>query len=157
MNLLTTLGANISHQKASNHNADHKKASTNSRRYLYFLFALSLATGLYSGSQAGLIAAKAGLAQILLDKAWRTSKSSLHPVKPWPWADTYPVGKLSVERLGESHIVLNADNGEAMAFGPASVVLPGDTSGGLSVGEACLLYTSPSPRDATLSRMPSSA
>ena len=24
-------------------------------------------------------------------------------------------------------------------------------------GEACLLYTSPSPRDATLSRMPSSA
>ena len=25
------------------------------------------------------------------------------------------------------------------------------------LGEACLLYTSPSPRDATLSRMPSSA
>ena len=26
-----------------------------------------------------------------------------------------------------------------------------------SIGDACLLYTSPSPRDATLSRMPSSA
>ena len=28
---------------------------------------------------------------------------------------------------------------------------------GISVGNPCLLYTSPSPRDATLSRMPSSA
>ena len=31
-----------------------------------------------------------------------------------------------------------------------------DTSSG-DAGDACLLYTSPSPRDATLSRMPSSA
>ena len=30
-------------------------------------------------------------------------------------------------------------------------------SGGSGVGGGCLLYTSPSPRDATLSRMPSSA
>ena len=29
--------------------------------------------------------------------------------------------------------------------------------GGMSYSNACLLYTSPSPRDATLSRMPSSA
>ena len=28
---------------------------------------------------------------------------------------------------------------------------------GLTLGNSCLLYTSPSPRDATLSRMPSSA
>ena len=28
---------------------------------------------------------------------------------------------------------------------------------GTNLGETCLLYTSPSPRDATLSRMPSSA
>ena len=27
----------------------------------------------------------------------------------------------------------------------------------ITIGDACLLYTSPSPRDATLSRMPSSA
>ena len=31
------------------------------------------------------------------------------------------------------------------------------SSGYLVDGEGCLLYTSPSPRDATLSRMPSSA
>ena len=38
----------------------------------------------------------------------------------------------------------------------------GEQGGGIKEGkeggiEACLLYTSPSPRDATLSRMPSSA
>ena len=32
-----------------------------------------------------------------------------------------------------------------------------EASGDLSPSECCLLYTSPSPRDATLSRMPSSA
>ena len=32
-----------------------------------------------------------------------------------------------------------------------------DTGELISVGKPCLLYTSPSPRDATLSRMPSSA
>lgn len=107
------------------HSARHRKALRQSNRWLVVLFAGSLAIGLYSGSQAGLIAAKAGLAQILLDKAWQTSKVSLVPVKPWPWADTHPVAKLTVDRLGESHIVLNAENGEAMAFGPANVVLPG--------------------------------
>ena len=44
-----------------------------------------------------------------------------------------------------------------------SALLFNDTSGSLnkewlnSLAEDCLLYTSPSPRDATLSRMPSSA
>ena len=32
-----------------------------------------------------------------------------------------------------------------------------DAAGGMPAGGICLLYTSPSPRDATLSRMPSSA
>ena len=32
-----------------------------------------------------------------------------------------------------------------------------DPENSLNIGDVCLLYTSPSPRDATLSRMPSSA
>ena len=39
----------------------------------------------------------------------------------------------------------------------ASVTDLCDGVDGLDDGEICLLYTSPSPRDATLSRMPSSA
>ena len=39
---------------------------------------------------------------------------------------------------------------------PEHVCLVGDATGSIDVN-TCLLYTSPSPRDATLSRMPSSA
>ena len=33
----------------------------------------------------------------------------------------------------------------------------GNTRNGIDIGDVCLLYTSPSPRDGLLSRMPSSA
>ena len=38
-----------------------------------------------------------------------------------------------------------------------NVILLNDGAGNFTIGGTCLLYTSPSPRDATLSRMPSSA
>ena len=41
---------------------------------------------------------------------------------------------------------------EDLAFLCTSTTIPA-----MTVGNICLLYTSPSPRDATLSRMPSSA
>ena len=42
----------------------------------------------------------------------------------------------------------------AGALAPGSLVA---FTGGLGAGKTCLLYTSPSPRDRTRSRMPSSA
>ena len=48
-----------------------------------------------------------------------------------------------------------------LAFKGAKAVFGTNTGrkvvGGIGAYKACLLYTSPSPRDATLSRMPSSA
>ena len=41
--------------------------------------------------------------------------------------------------------------------GKNSIVIEKQTNKFVSKGGTCLLYTSPSPRDATLSRMPSSA
>ena len=41
--------------------------------------------------------------------------------------------------------------------GTKKVCLPASKVRSMSKAENCLLYTSPSPRDATLSRMPSSA
>ena len=64
------------------------------------------------------ILVKAQIAQVLLAQAWEATKAGGEPVKPWPWADTWPVARLTVPRLGVEEIVLAGGNGEAMAFGP---------------------------------------
>jgi sortase A len=61
---------------------------------------------------------KAVLAQQLLHNAWEeTVRTGLY-VKPWPWADSWPVARLRVGRLGIDHIVMEGDSGEVLAFGP---------------------------------------
>lgn len=64
------------------------------------------------------IYAKAILAQYLLEDAFARTLKTGEPVKPWSWADTWPVARLEVPRLGASEIVLNGGSGEALAFGP---------------------------------------
>jgi len=62
---------------------------------------------------------KASLAQVLLVNAWESTLTlSAKEVKPWPWADIYPVAKISIPSLDLSQIVLNNDSGQALAFGP---------------------------------------
>lgn len=67
---------------------------------------------------ASYMQAKAALAQILLEYAWRQQLESGIAVKPWPWADTAPVARLQVRRLGISEIILRGDSGRTLAFGP---------------------------------------
>lgn len=83
------------------------------------LFLAFCALGLGSIVQAAWIPAKAEIAQVLLDRAFAASLAQRRPVKPWPWADTAPVARVSVTRLGVSDIVLGGGSGQAMAFGPA--------------------------------------
>ncbi len=64
------------------------------------------------------IKAKAVLAQYLLERAWRQTLLSGTPVKAWPWADTWPVARLVVKRLGVDAVVLEGQSGEVLAFGP---------------------------------------
>jgi sortase A len=64
------------------------------------------------------IKAKAGLAQILLDRAFAESVATGKPVKPWRWADTWPVARIAVPRLRASAIALAGGSGQALAFGP---------------------------------------
>lgn len=64
------------------------------------------------------IQAKAALAQLLLERAFAKSLVTNAPVKAWPWADTWPVARLGVPRLGEQAVVLKGGSGEALAFGP---------------------------------------
>jgi sortase A len=67
------------------------------------------------------IFAKAQLAQLLLERAFTQSIATGQPVKAWSWADTYPVARIHIDRIGAEAIVLKGSSGEAMAFGPAWV------------------------------------
>jgi sortase A len=61
---------------------------------------------------------KAWLAQVLLERAFDRSVATGQPVKPWSWADTWPVARIEVKRIGASAIVLEGTSGQALAFGP---------------------------------------
>jgi sortase A len=64
------------------------------------------------------IHAKAILAQVLLERAFAATLATGRIVKPWPWADTWPVARIEVPRLGKHAIVLHGSSGQALAFGP---------------------------------------
>jgi sortase A len=83
--------------------------------------ALALAGVLFMGEGIW-IKAKAELAQILLERAFSETIVTRQPVKPWRWADTWPVARISVPRLKASAIALESGSGQAMAFGPGHLV-----------------------------------
>jgi len=88
--------------------------------YITFLLLLAALTSLALG---GYLLIKAHFAQYLLIKTWQQQTvagelKNNREVKPWPWADFYPVAKLSFERFNITQIVLNNDSGQALAFGP---------------------------------------
>src|SRR5207248_2826247 len=64
------------------------------------------------------IYAKAGLAQVLLRRAWERTLAGERDVKPWPWADTWPVARLTIPKAGTDSIVLAGASGRTLAFGP---------------------------------------
>jgi sortase A len=67
------------------------------------------------------IHAKAWLAQVLLERTFAKSLATGHSMKPWSWADTWPVARIEVKRIGASTIVLAGSSGQALAFGPGHV------------------------------------
>lgn len=62
--------------------------------------------------------AKAQLAQVLLQSAWERTLAGEINVKPWPWADTWPVARLRSPAHDVDIIVLAGDSGRVLAFGP---------------------------------------
>jgi len=92
--------------------------STPARSLLTFTAGILIATGLFLAVQGGWIYAKAALAQVLLERAFAASVISGAPEKPWSWADTWPVARIEVPRLGVSAIALKGASGQALAFGP---------------------------------------
>ena len=97
---------------------------------LTLLSAALLTVGFVLTVQGGFIYGKAFLAQYLLESAFAETIATGEPVKPWNWADTWPVARIEVPRLHQSAIALRGTSGEALAFGP------GHLDGTPRVGEA---------------------
>ena len=90
----------------------------NRRRLLIGLAVLPLALGLWQIGEAGYIHAKALLAQHLIAKAWAETLAGSRAVRPWPWADSWPVARLEFPAMGEEMIVLAGGSGRTLAFAP---------------------------------------
>ena len=72
--------------------------------------------------QGAYIHAKAQLAQYLIADAWQQSEFEQAQVKPWAWADMWPVAKLTVANHDIEQYVLAGASGESLAFGPGHVI-----------------------------------
>ena len=73
---------------------------------------------------------KALLAQHLIESAWSRTLQGEHEVRPWPWADTWPIARLRVPAKAIDLYVLADASGRSLAFGPGYV------SGSASPGAA---------------------
>lgn len=90
-------------------------------RTLTALTGCLLTVGLWQLGEGSWIYAKAGLAQQLLQRAWSRTLAGDTNVKPWPWADTWPVARLLVPSQDIDQIVLEGAYGRTLAFGPDHV------------------------------------
>ncbi len=80
-----------------------------------------LLAGVWLVAGGGWIYAKAALAQTLLTRAWEETLAGGVAVRPWPWADTWPVARLRLPAAGGDAIVLAGAQGSSLAFGPGHV------------------------------------
>jgi sortase A len=85
-----------------------------------------LIAGLLLFGQGIYIPAKALVAQILLRRAFEETIATDRDIKPWSWADTWPIARIEIKRLGADAIVLAGSSGQALAFGPGHVELTPD-------------------------------
>jgi sortase A len=87
------------------------------------------------------IPAKAVVAQHMMQRAWRLSLREDIPeaarIKPWPWADTWPVARLYTPDRDNDLIVLAGGSGRTLAFGPGHLTasaLPGERGNTIIAG-----------------------
>jgi sortase A len=89
--------------------------------------------GLWQTGSGAWIYIKAQLAQVLLQRAWAGTLAGQQDVKPWPWADTWPIARLVVPSLGIDQIVLEGAYGRTLAFGPGHAESTGPLEGSYTI------------------------
>ena len=94
-----------------------------------WLVACLLCLGFWQFGQGAYIPAKAWMAQELMQRAWLRGTSGVQKPVPWPWADTWPVARLTARAGDIELIVLAGGSGRTLAFGPGHLsasALPGE-------------------------------
>ena len=96
-----------------------------------------LCLGFWHLGAGAYIPAKAWFAQELMQMAWvRVARGAERPA-PWPWADTWPVARLTSKPHDVDLIVLEGGSGRTLAFGPGHLsvsALPGETGNTVIAG-----------------------
>lgn len=103
-----------------------------------------IAVGCWQFGSGCYIYAYAQLAQYLLNNAWSKTLQGESKVKPWEWADTHPVAKITFKNGQKDYIVLAGGTGRTMAFAPGHVSatpLPGNGGNSVIVGHRDTHFT----------------
>ena len=93
------------------------------RKQLRYLALVLLFAGLGLSGKAVYIHAKANLAKFLLRASWLETMEKGGMVKPWPWADTWPVARMIIPAYEIDLVVLEGVSGNVLAFGPGHMTL----------------------------------
>lgn len=91
-------------------------------KWLRWTALLFLAAGGGLVARATYLHAKAELAGILIERAWDETARTGKPKAPWSWADTHPVARLEIPRIGYDEYVLEGASARILAFGPARLL-----------------------------------
>lgn len=117
-----TFGAKVGNRKA--------RSKSWPKVSIKLIMAALLTVGSWQVGSSVYLLAKAQLAQYLIADAWVETLEDGEQHRPWSWADTFPVAKLTFPTLNETTYVLEGASGRNMAFGPArteSAGMPGDS------------------------------
>ncbi|RMF76633.1 MAG: class GN sortase [Acidobacteria bacterium] len=82
---------------------------------------VTLGAGSLACGERAYLLAKAALARVLIARAFAATLADGRPHPPWPWADTAPIARLEVPRLGIRRHVLAGASGASLAFGVGHV------------------------------------
>ena len=96
-----------------------------------------LCFGFWQFGQGAYIPAKAWVAQELMQRAWRRAENGEDKAAPWPWADTFPIARMSAKGGDIDLIILEGGSGRTLAFAPGHLsasVLPGETGNTIIAG-----------------------
>jgi sortase A len=72
-----------------------------------------------------------------MQRAWSKADNGVRQPPPWPWADTWPVARLTAKGGDVELIVLSGGSGRTLAFGPGHLsisALPGEIGNSVIAG-----------------------